>query len=260
VVIAFVEVTKLKKAEEEILRLNAGLEKEVAHRTRELTASNKELEAFCYAVSHDLRTPLRIIDGFSRILSKDLEERLSEEQKLNLNRVRSACQNLSHIIDSLLDLTRLTRNELRKEEVDLSDLARKIARDFQSSQPERRVEWIIPPDLRATGDAKLLHIVLQNLLDNAWKFTGKRADARIEVGRGEKDGKAAFFVKDNGAGFDMAFAEKLFGPFERLHRPDEFEGTGIGLASVQRIIQRHGGEAWAEGAVDEGATFYFSLP
>jgi PAS domain S-box-containing protein len=250
------DVTERKNADEEIRRLNDSLQ----HHARQLEAANKELEAFSYSVSHDLRAPLRGIDGFSQALLEDCHDRLDARGRGYLERVRAATQRMGQLIDDMLDLSRLTRAEMRREEVDVSALAEAVARELRSSAPERRVEFVIHKGLSATGDARLLRVVLDNLLGNAWKFTSRRAPARIEFGAAAgPDGKRTFFVRDNGAGFDMAYAHKLFGVFQRLHGMTEFEGTGVGLATVQRIVRRHGGETWAEGAVEAGATFYFTL-
>ncbi len=225
----------------------------------QLEAANKELEAFSYSVSHDLRAPLRSLDGFSQALLEDYHDRLDDTGRDFLQRVRAASQRMGTLIDDLLSLSRVTRGELQVEAVDLSALATALAAELQRSDPQRDVRVAIAPDLVARGDPGLMRIVLQNLLGNAWKFTGKRSPAHVEVGSKAHDGRRAFFVQDDGAGFDMAYAAKLFGAFQRLHASDEFPGSGIGLATVQRIIHRHGGQVWAEGIPGRGATFYFTL-
>ncbi len=253
------DIDDQKQAEAEIWRLNAHLEQRVVERTVQLEAANRELEAFSYSVSHDLRAPLRSIDGFSQALLEDYAEKLSTSGTDYLQRVRAASQRMGQLIDDLLKLSRMTRIEMRRETVVLSALAQTIVAQLQQTQPERRVKVMIAEGLVANGDARLLQVVLENLLGNAWKFTQKRLDATIEFGTLQQDGQAVFFVCDNGAGFDMAYADKLFGAFQRLHTITEFEGTGIGLATVARIIRRHGGQVWALGAVGQGATFYFTL-
>ncbi len=233
---------------------------EVSNRMAELESTNRELESFSYSVSHDLRSPLRSIDGFSRILLEDYADKLDDEGKDHLQRVRAASQRMGLLIDDLLKLSHVTRLEMRRSPVDLSAVARDISEDLQRAEPERRVQWSLAPDLSAQADPDLVRAVLENLLGNAWKFTRDQADARIELGLAEHDGAPAFFVRDNGAGFDMAFADKLFSPFHRLHSVAEFPGTGIGLATVQRIVRRHGGRVWAESEPNHGATFWFTLP
>jgi light-regulated signal transduction histidine kinase (bacteriophytochrome) len=236
------------------------LEQRVQQRTEALNASNRELEAFCYSVSHDLRSPLRSIDGFSQALLEDLEGRLDEESARHLGRIRAATQRMGMLIDDLLNLSRITRTELTLGPVDLSALARAIADDHGAMQPDRKVAVAIEEGLLATGDARLLRQALENLIGNAWKFTSKLPEARIEFGAVQQAGETVYFVKDNGVGFDPAYAQRLFGVFERLHGMAEFPGTGVGLAIVDRIIGRHGGRVWAEAAVGQGATFHFTLP
>src|SRR6266540_3795035 len=242
-----------------LLEEQQTLVRRLHQRTAQLEATNKELEAFSYSVSHDLRAPLRSIDGFSLALLEDYGDRLDAHGQDYLQRVRAATQRMAQLIDDLLGLARVTRSELRHEHVDLSALTAAIVGEFQRAYPDRQVEVDIAPGLVAHADTRLLHVVLENLLGNAWKFTVKCPCARIEVGAVPCDGQVAYFVRDNGAGFDMAYADKLFGAFQRLHAMTEFSGTGIGLATVQRIIHRHGGRVWAEAAVEQGATFYFTV-
>ncbi len=253
------DVTDRKLAEDERLRLSEELELRVSDRTTELSAANEELSAFAYSVSHDLRAPLRGIDGWSLALLDDCADRLDDQGRQYLGRVRSEAQRMGRLIDDLLALSRVTRTEMRAEPVDLSSLAEAITDRLRTAHVDRQVELTVQPNLSARGDATLLELALTNLLDNAWKFSSTRSTARIEFGRTPVDGQQAFYVRDNGAGFDMAYSDKLFGAFQRLHRSSEFPGTGVGLATVQRIIRRHGGRIWAEAGVDEGATFYFTL-
>ncbi len=251
----------------------AELEQRVADRTRELEerneelrrnaaellAANTELDAFAYSVSHDLRAPLRSIDGFSQVLLEDYATRLDESGQDSLQRVRAASQRMAVLIDDLLKLARVTRAEMHTEPVDLSAMARDIVAELQRTAPERPIEFAIAPGLKVQGDSRLLRVVLDNLLRNSWKYTGNQPRPRIEFATAEDNGQRVFMVRDNGAGFDMKYADKLFGVFQRLHTSTEFEGTGVGLATVRRIITRHGGRIWAEGVVDRGATFYFTL-
>lgn len=253
------DITAQKVAEAEVRRLNADLERRVADRTAELEASNRELEAFAYSVAHDLRTPLRAIDGFSQAVLLQSKTPIDESMRQSLDRVRAASQRMGRMIDDLLRLARVTRGELRRQEIDLSQLAQEIVFTLRQAEPRRTVEIEIEPGLMGNGDAILLHAVFENLIGNAWKFTRKKSRARIAFGRADTPGGKAFCIKDNGAGFDMAYASKLFSPFQRLHGPEEFAGNGIGLATVHRIIARHGGRIWAEAAVNKGATFYFTL-
>lgn len=254
-----IALPSLRKALGEISRLNAELEKRVAERTALLEATNKELEAFSYSVSHDLRAPLRGIDGFSQALLEDYADKLDATGRDYLERLRAGSRRMAQLIDDMLGLSRITRSELHRETVDLSAMVREIADELRKSRPERCVEFVIAPGIVADGDPKLLRLLLGNLLGNAWKFTGKHAAARIEFGSREQEGETVFFVRDNGAGFDPAYAGKLFGAFQRLHSAAEFEGTGIGLATVQRIVHRHGGYISAEGEVEKGAAFFFTL-
>jgi len=250
------DITERRRAEEEIIRLN----QELQHNIAQLENTNKELESFSYSVSHDLRSPLRSIDGFSRVLLDDYSGKLDEEGRKYLHRVRNASQRMGQLIDDLLNLSRVSRREMRHELVDLSALVNTIAADLRSVQPDRQIAWSIQPGIFASGDAGLLRILFENLLGNAVKFTEKTEDASIEFGRADHGGEEAYSVRDNGAGFDMTYSDKLFGAFQRLHSQDEFPGTGIGLAIVQRIVNRHGGRIWAEGTVDKGAAFFFTLP
>ena len=259
VVTVFDDITERKKAEEEIRLLNEELEQRVLQRTAQLNESNKELEKFSYSVSHDLRAPLRGIDGWSLALLEDYGDKLDDHARKYLDRVRTETQLMGRLISDLLNLSRITRIEPQLMPLNLTAMAQSLANRLQEEKHGHRIEFIIQPDLRANGDNNLINIVLTNLFDNAVKFTGKRSKAIIEFGEAEVDGTKAFFVRDNGVGFDMAFVDKLFGAFQRLHKPSEFPGTGVGLATVQRIIHRHGGRIWADAKVDQGATFYFTL-
>jgi len=242
------DLTEQRKAEESLHRYASELE-----------AANKELEAFSYSVSHDLRTPLRTLDGFSAMVLEDYGDKLDEAGKDYLNKIRNASHNMSELIDAILKLTRISRAEMHQDEVDLSELAKSIAEVLRQSQLERQVEFVIEPDLIVKGDMALLRIALNNLLENAWKYTSKCPTTRIEIGSLIQNGEKVYFIKDNGIGFDMQYKDKLFQPFQRLHTGNEYQGTGIGLATVQRVIRRHNGSIWAESEVGKGTTFYFTL-
>ncbi len=246
--IALTDVSDIRRAEDAVRRLNETL-----------VASNRELESFSYSVSHDLRAPLRAINGFSQVLAEEYAGRLDEEGLHYLARIRAASERMGLLIDDMIDLARIGRQELCREKVNLSALAEEILADQREHEPQRAVSWSIAPNLVVRADPVLMKALLGNLLRNAWKFTAERAEARIEFGRTRTADEEAFYVRDNGAGFNMAYAGKLFQPFQRLHGTERFEGTGIGLAIVQRIVRRHGGRAWAEGRPGEGATFWFTL-
>jgi len=250
------DLTERKRAEKQIFELNQELES----RAVELESANKELEAFSYSVSHDLRSPLQNIDSFSQILMEDYANRLDTDGRDYVQRLRASCQHMEQIIDALLALSNMTRHELVVDKFDLSALARTVAAEVKQADPDRLVDWVIAEGLTVNGDAQLLRVVFENLFGNAWKFTAKRPRARIEFGAlPQSNGFRTYFVRDDGAGFDMTRANQLFTPFKRLHDQSQFRGTGIGLATVQRVIQRHRGKIWAEGVVEQGATFCFTL-
>jgi signal transduction histidine kinase len=264
---------RLEEQKKELQQHTVRLEQRVAERTEELEhrnealrrnaaellAANTELDAFAYSVSHDLRAPLRSIDGFSQVVLEDYAPQLGDAGRDALQRVRAASQRMAALIDDLLKLARVTRAEMRTERVDLSGIAQEIVLDIQRATPDREVEFAIAPGLEAEGDSRLLRVVLDNLLRNGWKYSAKQPKPRVEFTAVDQNGDRVFVVRDNGAGFDMRYADKLFGVFQRLHSASEFEGTGVGLATVRRIVNRHGGRIWAEGVVDQGATFYFTL-
>jgi two-component system sensor histidine kinase/response regulator len=242
------EIRERKRAEEETRKLNV-----------ELASANKELESFSYSVSHDLQAPLRSINGFSQALREDYRDKLEPQAQDYLQRVCAATLRMEQLIHDLLQLSRVARSELQHEVVDLSGLARAIANELNEHAAGRQVEFSIEPELKANGDSRLLRVALENLLSNAWKFTGKKSGAKIEFGAIQQKGKRAYFIRDNGAGFNMDHANRLFGAFQRLHNASDYPGTGVGLATVQRIMHRHGGQVWAESTPGNGATFYFSL-
>jgi signal transduction histidine kinase len=242
-----------------LVQASDHLEEKVAERTNELKMANKELEAFSYSVSHDLRAPLRGIDGFSQILIEDYSDKLDDEGLRYLNFIRQGVQKMGVLIDDLINLSRLTRSEFKKEEVDLSVICEEIMKDLQKEDPKRKLEFINFKSEMIAGDVGLLRAALQNLLSNAWKYSSKNELTKIELGKTQKDGKEVYFIKDNGVGFDMRFYDKLFQPFQRLHPKDQFDGTGIGLATVARIIGRHQGTIKAESVLGEGTTFYFTI-
>lgn len=248
------DISERKKAEEQLKAMTLDLKR----KTELLEISNKELEAFSYSVSHDLRAPLRSIDGYSKVLLEDYSDKLDEQGRSYLDRVCAATQQMTQLIEDMLMLSRINRSGMRRRQVDLSALAKSITDEFMQNEPHRKAEFVIAPSIVVNGDEQLLSIMLHNLLGNAWKFTGKHPSARIELGV-TKNGDTTYFVADDGAGFEMKYADRLFGAFQRLHTVEEFKGTGVGLAIVQRIVSRHGGKVWAQGEVEKGATFYFTL-
>ncbi len=244
---------------EALQRHNIELEKRVEERAIQISAVNQELETFSYSVAHDLRAPLRAINGYSQILLEDYQKQLDTSGRSILDNILLSAKRMQRLIDDLLTLSRLARAEMERETVDLSTMAHTIAKEFTQNEPERKVNWSIAPGIQVQGDPQLLRTVMENLLGNAWKFTGKQPLALIEFGKKESLTETVYWIRDNGAGFNQNYAQRLFGPFQRLHTDAEFPGIGIGLASVKRIIQRHGGRIWAESTIDDGATFFFTL-
>jgi len=259
-VVVHEDITARKLAEEQLSRMNAVLEERVRQRTAQLEAANKELESFAYSVSHDLRAPLRAISGFSALLHEDHGDRLNEDGRMMLDRIDASVKRMGNLIDDLLRLSRISRAEMERKPVNLSLMVAGIAERLQADEPQREVTFIIQPDVKASVDEGLIQVALENLLQNAWKFTLDRRPAKIEFRATGRGSQRVFSISDNGVGFEMQYADKLFGVFQRLHNTGAYPGTGIGLATVKRIINRHGGRVWAEGEVGQGATFYFTLP
>jgi PAS domain S-box-containing protein len=258
--VMIIDITQRKAAEQALNELNLNLDRRVQERTAELSAANRELDSFAYAVSHDLRAPLRAMSGFSQALQEDCGDSLDGEAKLYLEQIVLASNKMGQLIDGILTLSRSTRGDLQRSSVDLSALARRLLGELSRRDPQRQVNWLVEEGLKVSGDATMLEIALTNLLDNAWKYTTRQPQASIRVHRAKLDGQAAICVSDNGAGFDMAYAERLFQPFQRMHRQEEFPGIGVGLATVQRIVHRHGGVIRAEASPEQGASFCFTLP
>jgi PAS domain S-box-containing protein len=257
--VVFRDISERKRAQEDLQRLNVELEQRVAQRTAELEAANHELEAFSSSVSHDLRAPLRTLAGFSQALLEDYGSQLDDTGRDHLRRIDAAAQRMARLIGDLLQLARVSRAELNRGPVDVTGLAQEILAEFKRAEPSSVVETVVEPGLQADADPLLLRVVMENLLGNAWKFTSRHGRARIGLSGREEGGQTVFVVCDDGAGFDMRYVDRLFGPFQRLHTQEEFPGNGVGLATVQRVVRRHGGRVWAEGRVEGGATFSFTL-
>jgi light-regulated signal transduction histidine kinase (bacteriophytochrome) len=253
------DITERKEAEKQLELYQDHLEELVSQRTAALEMANDELKAFSYSVSHDLRSPLRVIDGFSQVVLEDYSNAIDEVGKDFLQRIRNGTHHMEEIIDAMLSLSRVSHVDMKPQDVDLSAIAKSILREFQDSEPKRIATVEVMRGIRAMADKSLIYIVLENLLGNAWKYSKKKQKAYVEFGAKIKGGQTVYFVRDNGAGFEMKYVDKLFGAFQRLHSLEDFEGTGIGLVTVSRIIRRHGGEVWAEAQPGQGATFYFTL-